>query len=236
MRTSSNSDLFLDKYRQLESVIKNEFQLSTADAISPVGFLMRQPEYRNIKSELDYCREVRNLLSHNPKHNNIYMIEPSDDLLALLDSTVQKIENPPRARNIAIPRNRVLCKTLDDFVFPTMREMNDHTYTHVPIVENDIVHGVFSENTILTYLVDGEIGFDETIKFKDIKDYLPIDAHKAESFRFIGVNTTIATITKIFESALDRVDRIGMLFVTSNGKPNEKLLGIITAWDVAGNS
>ena len=235
MSASSNSDLFLDKYRQLESAIKSEYQLSSVEVPSPVGYLLRQPEYRNIRSELDYCREVRNLLSHNPKHNNAYMVEPSDALLALLDSTIQKVQNPPRARNIASPRAKVLCKTLDDFVFPTMKEMNANIYTHVPIVENDVVHGVFSENTILTYLVDGEIGFDESITFRDIKDYLPMEAHRAESFRFIGANMTIGQISKLFESALERIDRIGMLFVTSSGKPSEKLLGIITAWDIAGN-
>ena len=35
--------------------------------------------------------------------------------------------------------------------------------------------------------------------------------------------------------ALRNQERIGPICVTANGKPEEKLLGIISAWDVAAN-
>ena len=36
-----------------------------------------------------------------------------------------------------------------------------------------------------------------------------------------------------FQDALKRRERLCMVFVTANGKQREKLLGIITAWDMA---
>ena len=36
-----------------------------------------------------------------------------------------------------------------------------------------------------------------------------------------------------FKESLKDQERLGMLFVTAHGKPNERLLGIITAWDLA---
>lgn len=228
-----NTEIFLDKYRQLESAIRAEYRIDSNT--SPVYYLMNSPSFRSIRAELDYCREVRNLLSHTPKINQGFGVEPSKELITLLDETIHKIQNPVRARQIAIPRGSVLCKSLDDFVLPTMREMDEKVYTHVPILQNDVVCGVFSENTVLSYLVDEEIVcIDKTMRFSDLTNYLPLDKHRAESFRFASINAPIGEISELFERALKDTDRIGMVFLTSNGKPNEKLLGILTAWDIAG--
>lgn len=198
---------------------------------------MRRPEYRSLKTELDYCREVRNLLTHNPKLNKRYAVEPSDEMVALLDQTMEKIRNPKRAKHIFVPRNKVSCRTMNDYIYPAMVEMRNCVYTHIPILENDVVVGVFSENTLLNYLIDDEIvSIDQDMKFADIAKYLPIDKHVAESFRFISQNTLLSDIEAIFAEGLNRTDRIGLIFVTNSGKPTEKLLGIISAWDVVGKA
>ena len=229
----NRTDVFLDQYRQLESVIRDKYDLQETQ--SPVGFLVRQPEFRTIRTELDYCREVRNLLSHTPKVNNNYGIEPSDDLIELIKGTIQRVQNPPTASRIAIPREKILCKEMTDYVLPTMKDMNEHVFTHIPILRDGSVIGVFSENTILSYLIDEEIVcIDADTRFVDMEKYLPLSAHKAESFRFVARNTSLGSITSLFEEALTSTDRIGMVFVTNSGKPTEKLLGIITAWDIAG--
>lgn len=230
----SKTEIFLNKYRELESIISTEYNLSNSE--SPVYFISRKPEYRSIKAELDYCREVRNLLSHNPKLNKRYAVEPNGEMIALLEQTIEKVRNPKRARNIFIPRNKVCCRSMDDYVYPTMIEMRDNVYTHIPILEDDVVVGVFSENTLLSYLIDDEIvSIDENVKFSDIAKYLPMDKHTAESFRFVSQNMLLSEVDDIFAEALKNVDRIGLIFVTNSGKSTEKLLGIISAWDVAGN-
>ena len=83
--------MFLNKYRELEAIVATEYNLSNSE--SAIGFLLRRPEYRSMKTELDYCREVRNLLTHNPKLNKRYAVEPSDEMIALLEQTMEKIKN-----------------------------------------------------------------------------------------------------------------------------------------------
>lgn len=233
-KMDSKTEIFLQKYRELESIISAEYNLPNSE--SAVSYIIRRPEYRSIKTELDYCREVRNLLSHNPMlKNKRYAVEPDDEMIALLEQTIEKVKNPKRARHICIPRNKICCRNMDDYVYPTMVEMRDKVYTHIPILENDVVVGVFSENTLLSYLIDDEIvSIDESVKFADISKYLPIDKHTAESFRFVSQNMLLSEIDLIFADALKNVDRIGLAFVTNSGKPTEKLLGIISAWDIAG--
>lgn len=230
---NSKTDLFLDKYKKLEATVSARYHLSNAE--SAVGFLERRAEYRAIKSELTYCREVRNLLTHNPKVGNRYAVEPSDEMIALLDQTIDRVNNPQRAKHIWIPRDKVACRTMDDYVRPAMVEMNEQVYTHIPIMKDGIVVGVFSENTLLSYLIDDEIvSIDNGVKFSDIIKYLPLDRHRAETFRFIGQETLVSEIEDIFADAVKKSDRIGLLFVTKSGRKTEKLLGIISAWDMAG--
>ena len=230
---NSKTERFLDKYRQLEAIVSARYNLR--DSESAVLFLERKPEYRAIKSELAYCREVRNLLSHNPKIQGRYAVEPSSEMIALLDRTIECVKNPQRAKHIWIPRSRISCRTMEDLVRPAMVEMNENIYTHIPILKDGVVVGVFSENTLLSCLLDGEtVTIGNDIRFSDIQEYLPIDQHRAESFRFISQEMPVSEIEDLFAEATKRPERIGLLFVTKNGLKTEKLLGIISPWDVAG--
>ena len=230
---NSKTERFLDQYKKLEAIASARYNLSNAE--SAVVYLERRTEYQAIKSELAYCREVRNLLTHNPKIDDRYAVEPSDEMIALLEKTVQRIKNPRKAKHIWIPKSNVLCRRPEDRVRPAMVEMNKRLYTHVPILSNGVVVGVFSENTLLNYLIDDEmVRIDDGVRFSDIGKYLPLDQHRAESFRFIGKETPVAEIEDIFAEADRKSDRIGLLFVTASGKPTERLLGIISPWDVAG--
>ena len=230
---TNKTELFLDKYRQLEAAITTEYDLSDRD--SPIAVLIKKPEFRSLRAELDYCREVRNLLSHNPKVNSSYAVEPSDEIIDLLEQTLQKIQNPTRARHIMVERSKVTCRTMADPVKPAMIVMNKQSFSHIPILREERVCGVFSENTILTCLIEnaGLLTGEDTL-FSDIAEYLALDSHKSESFRFVPQDMPVGEISLLFDGAQKSSDRIGMLFVTKNGSPSEKLLGILTAWDVAG--
>ncbi|MBQ1502807.1 MAG: hypothetical protein IIZ35_02290, partial [Clostridia bacterium] len=109
-------------------------------------------------------------------------------------------------------------------------------YSHVPIVESGVVTGVFSENSVVTWLVDGVAPVGVTTTFSDIKKYLAFDVSEAESYRFISGYERVSSIIDTFESATVKGDRVGMIFVTKNGRRDGELLGIITAWDVASHA
>lgn len=128
----------------------------------------------------------------------------------------------------------VLSATEDDHVRPVLREMAENYYTHVPILEDGVVRGVFSENTLFLYLYGEEIVcIDDETSFPSLAKLLPVDAHVSESFRFVPRSITLAEVAEMFTEAMRRADRIGMVFITHNGKPSEKVLAIATAWDVA---
>ena len=227
-----NADSFIDLYKQLEQLAVRKYNYPE-DGKSVYNLSLR-PEFASLRAELDYCRAVRGILQHKPKIGSSYAVEPSDEMIALLQTTLNKVKNPPRAKDIAIPFGSILYKSMNDLVLPTMMEMQEKVYTHIPILQDGVVVGVFSENTVFSYLADEQIvEIAQNMRFSDLAGYLPIENHRAESFRFIGQTKLISEIRGIFEDALSRQDRIGLMFITKSGNPKEPLLGILTAWDVA---
>ena len=227
----SKTEEFLDLYRQLESQIKESFPEAGS---SPIPWLCRRREFRHLSSELDYCREVRNLLSHREKINGSYAVEPSDAMVDTLRSTIDRITNPARAHHIMISRKQTIAKTMNDLVKPTMATMLERKFSHVPILKDERVIGVFGEAVLLRCLVEAEtLSIDAAMRFRDLERYLPLENHVSEVFRFVSRNAYATDIADMFDEADRSEDRIGMVFVTENGKPTERLLGIITAWDIA---
>ena len=228
----SNTDEFLNRYRLLEDTIEHEYDLQPGT--SAVNFIMHRREFADVREELDFCREVRNLLTHNPKVGGSYAVEPSDEMLSLLDKVKQRISNPIRARDIYMPTDKILWRKPEDSVLETLKLMRSNIYSRVPILNGGRVVGVFSKSTLLSYIIDqGSVTVEKSITFRDLCDYLPPEKHNDETYRFIPDDMPITEISDLFGKALKHSDKIGMLFVTKNGKPGEKLLGILTAWDVA---
>lgn len=228
----SKTDIFLNEYKALEEI-----------AVTHYGFqhdgrsgsrIEELPEFKKYRAELSYCREVRNLLQHKPKVGNAFAVEPSDQMIDLLRKTIEIIKNPPKAIDIAVLKANLIYKCMDDYVRPAMIEMQKNHFTHIPILQNDVVVGVFSENTLLSCLIDNAFtGISDKMKFVDIASYLPIDDNRSESFKFISRNARLEEANNLFDTAVHKQERIGLVFITQNGKPTEKLLGIISAWDVA---
>ena len=127
-----NTDIFLDKYKQLENCAINEFKLPPDG--SAVAKLEKRSEFKDIKYELNYCREVRNLLQHNQKLDDEFPVEPSNKMIELLDTVIDRIKNPVRCIDVAILDRNLIWRSYEDRVLPTIKLMNEKNISHIPIV------------------------------------------------------------------------------------------------------
>ena len=229
----NKTETFIELYKELEELAVSRYGYP-ADGRA-VYQLQRRPEFKRIREELDYCREVRNLLQHRKRLGGAYPVEPSGAMLDLLRSVIARVEDAPRAKDIQVPFSRVMCRTLEDPVRPAMQEMERRGFSHVPILRSGVVEGVFSATTVFSCLLDGEItGIGEELRFADLRPWLAPEKHRSESFRFIREDKLVDEISEMIEKAQAVHDRIGLLFTTANGRPEEPIRGILTAWDVAG--
>lgn len=227
----TKTEQFLDLYKQLENAANVHYHIRGSG--SAIAKLQRRQEFSNIHQELDYIRDVRNLLTHRPRIGEFYAVEPTDGMISLLEKLIDRIEHPLSAIRIAVPIEDVLSASLDSPVLDSMEKMYKRAFSHMPILEDGKVVGVFSGSSLMNCVLYKHIMFSGDLKFRDILDTFTFDQHPSETFRFVSRDTLVSDISDMFDETLKQEERIGMIFVTETGKSEEELLGIITAWDVA---
>lgn len=229
----NNTDLYIEKYKELEKAVRNAYGLNKQDSIS--YYLTNQPRFSRYKDDIQYCQEVRNWLQHNVKVNNSFAIVPNEAMINFIDVLIKKIKTRLRCCDIAIPVESVYYESIDGNVRKAMQTMQNKTFTHVPIMRNGCVIGVFDENSIFNYLTDDEIvEVDNDLSFKDIEKYIGINDREMEVFTFIKHSAFLEDLEKIFEKHFRKGQRVGMAFLTADGMATSKLMGIITPWDMIG--
>ena len=231
----TNAEIFIEKYKQLEEVVRSTYNLKNGDSIS--YYLSNQNIYQRYSDEIKYCQEVRNLLSHKKKIENEFAVEPSQQMIDFIDNLIRKIKKRTKCYEIQITKNNVCWKSMNDSVQETIKEMSDKLYTHIPILEDGKVVGVFDENSVFNYLSKQEIiMIEENTTFNDIKDYIGLHDREMEGFIFFSSQSYLEELEMEFEKAYRKGKRIGIAFMTPNGKSYEKLQGIITPWDMIAHS
>ncbi|OJU13089.1 MAG: hypothetical protein BGN88_08655 [Clostridiales bacterium 43-6] len=226
------TERFLELFKQLEDIAESKFPYRREFAVNN---FINHPQNRSIRRELDYCREVRNFLVHTPKLGDEFSVVPSEKMVILLESLIHKANHPKLILDYAVKTANIFSVSLQDFVANVMREMRERGFSHIPVIKSGVVTGVFSENVIFQYILDHgmhELG-DEPLSF--FSDYLSLSNKSSVSYRFASRGTYFYEAEDLFEEASKHHERIAMIFITETGNENEKLLGIITPWDILAN-
>jgi len=237
---STNAEKFLSIYNALELHMKKSLHLK-GDHQGHTTLIRKMEEknglFRRHSDALKAFANLRNVIVHNPHSKEIQPIaEPHDKIVEKYDKILNTVMNPPVALNtIAIRAQKVYSTTLEANALEVMKEMNKHTYTHVPVLKDGKLVGVFSENTIFSFLVKEQIlATDDTISIQEFADLIPVDKHESEYFEFVPRDTLVTDIEEMFQNGLKDQKRISVVFITETGKSSEKILGLVTAWDIAG--
>ena len=230
----STEALFAEKWKELESATRLAFP--TWDGHKVEKFLKQMRVEGVDFTRLMALRMARNALTHNPLLNGSPIISLNSGVVPFLDSVISRIKQLPTAANVLIPLKDVFSCSFDDSIASVIDAMLKNVYSHVPVLDEDgNVVGVFSESTMLEMSQSGSGGVEGKC-IRDIAEFLPLERHTADVFRFVPKNDPIAHLRYLCAEALERHERIGMIFVTENGTSDAPLLGILTVWDIAGVS
>ena len=224
------TEMFLDKYKTLEELTSRKYNLPSS--ASPIAYLEKKKEFASYEIKLSYCRDIRNFLSHEPKINGEFAVTPSKEMINLLDEVIELVINPPKCSDVAIKINDIYYKSLDDNVLSSIKEMSHGKFSHIPILEDGVVVGVFSKSSLFNYFVEKNKFITDDLKFSDIKAYICLKCDGQEHYRFCKYDEKIDVVKKLFEDNYKNDNRISIVFLTNNGKKNEKLKGMVTIYDI----
>lgn len=224
---NNQAELFLDTYRRLETAA--ETLVGNNGRSSSILRLAHLPEFSRYREELDYCRQVRNLLTHEAKIDGAYGVTPSDQLLAVLNKVLRQIEDPPTVGEYMTPVSRLVTARLQDTVLPFMVQMEEKGITYLPIIEQNKIVGIFSQHAVFRWLLSGkQIG--ENVTFAGMQHLLGLEQHKG--IRFVSPDLSLEQGKELFRHIPAKDKRVKMLLVTQNGRADRPLLGVVSPYDV----
>ncbi|MBE6708272.1 MAG: CBS domain-containing protein [Ruminococcaceae bacterium] len=228
-----NADLFLELYKNLEELLEVKYSDGKKLVGSAVMRYYNDDESKKWREELNICREMRNMLSHHAKIGGKPVFEPSDEIIEVLRRILNDVKNPPVSMSIATRASKLTTCILDDLAENVIHKMKENGYSHVPVMENGKLIGVFSVGTVFSMIEKyGVDGVRKNSRIRDFEEFLPVENHTTESFGFVSDSAPFSGLKHRFTAKGPHERRVAALFVTANGNKNEKLLGMITPWDM----
>ncbi len=226
---------FLSNFKSLEkklidiSGLENEYT-SFSRALSKVHFdkLNELVSDDQIYDFLRSASDLRNILSHQ---NDICV--PSTEFNAKFEEIVNEIINPLECIDIATKGNDIMYVELSSNVINVVNEMEKRHYSHVPVIKGGKVIGVFSRSIFFEYIyfnkklvVNNEYIVEDFIRQTDLQKHLN------ESFVFVSRKIKAYALLKYFSKKKAGERRVSVVFITENGRPEERLLGVLTETDL----
>lgn len=228
-----NSEVFLQKYRVLEGLLEKRYEGQKTSCSSVVMEYIRDEDSRSVRVDLDLLRDIRNLLSHNAGRNGEAVVEPSTEMLERLEAVIDYVRQPRRAADFGTRAENVLCAHLNDEIRSVMRNMRKNGYSHVPVEEGKSVVGVFSVKCLFDYLAENGLNaLAEDARISALGERIRLDRKKGERYMFVSADCSIVRVRSAFQRYTERNCRLGMVFVTESGAPDEPLICMLTPWDV----
>lgn len=252
MESCENAKIFIDIYNKLDDYMNN--LLIKHPKINPNADKNKYVSYKtkvillsnenlirnNFKEELISYGNLRNAIVHK------YEIGKKKEERIIAQPLISEVENfermrsiimsPPKAfeENMVIRKDAMYYASITDKVTQVVSKMNKEKYSYVPILKDDKLIGVFSQDTLFTFVAQNE-GFilEDSLELDEFGELLEIDNHSSERFEFIPRSSTVLDIDQKFKEDYKQEKRLEAIFITENGHHNEKILGLTTIWDLA---
>ena len=224
----SNTENFISLCKEFEQAVESRYGRRQ----SAYHTLMQNPEYRKYWQDIDVIREIRNLYQHNVVEvggkEAVVVTEETTDTLRRI---INLIENPPLVKDV-YTRDLIWVR-MTDTISKVLELMEKNHLSHIPILEDKKLVGVFSKTTLFHVLIEGgTIGLDPAQPVSSCAEHLGIDHHQSESFGFIGLFERQAEAQRRFARFYENDKRLTALYVTEHGKSSETVLGVLTLWDL----
>jgi CBS domain-containing protein len=206
-------------------------------------FLDRYPSFQERKNEIKMIHSLRNVIIHEEIYDE-EIATPTDSFLKKIRDLIKAIENPQTAIDIAT-QSIYSCEPAD-FIIEIVKIMSEKAFSQVPVFKNKDERsgflGAVSESTITSLVAERGEAKQGVICMKDsmtISNVLNLIKNpRNQTWEFVPKNIDVLKVQRKFlyksfnNFSIDK-EKLGVLFVTKSGQRNEKIEGLITAWDLS---
>lgn len=232
------ADRLIELYNELDRLLRDD--QSDGEHYVPftrrVQQLSRENELiKRYRDDLLLMADLRNLLVHETYIDTINPVfQPHEKLIHRFEGILQELLRPHAALEYAVPAERIYKAGLRDRVLQVIRQVYMRGFSHVPVVENGRIVGVFSESAVFALLAEGgEDSLTPQLKVEDLQALVSLSRYKEDRYQFIPPETPVFDAAAIFAQTVERGRRVAVVFITDNGRSDGRLLGMLTLLDIS---
>ncbi len=231
----SNYQRFMHAFNELHNVIAKRVN---KEPDTNFGELMgaaaknRDKVIENYVDEIDFYRELRNLLTHHTINGDEAVAQPSDSLIEEIEMVTEKIKYSKRVKDVFLKRVRTF--DMNDPLENVLDVINQVRYTQFPVFDGDKLVGIVSSIGVTKYLAKAMNKDIRSIKETTVKHILEVEDDQ-KLYEVISADTSIFTIEEIFSKRIKEGRTTYILLIAKGNKIEKKsdLIGIITPWDIS---
>lgn len=227
------AEQFLTLYRRFEGMLEKRYADHAMTSGSVVKEYLKDPDSEPLRAEIDLCREIRNILSHNADDEGEPVVVPSEGMLERMRVILEHVRHPLLAIHYGTPADKILFAHPNDLALNVMRHMLKMGYSHVPVADKSGLVGVFSSGSLMVFAAKkGLSQVRDELRVGDMKDAIDFGDERSERFMFLKPDATLLNVRDAFEKRRERNHRLAVVFLTQDGTRRTQLKAMLTAWDV----
>lgn len=228
----SRAETFLMLYRQFEGLLERRYAGRDWNG-NIVTTYLNDPDSEPMRTEIDLCRRIRNILAHTVENSGEPVVEPSEGTLDRLRAIIEYAKRPVMAINHGTPAEKILFAHPNDLALSVMRHMVKNGFSHVPVADQNRLVGVFSSGSLMLFASRrGLSQVRDELRIGEMKDAIGFGDKRSERFMFLPKDATLLAVRKAFEKRRERDHRLAVVFLTEDGTVRTPVKALLTSWDV----
>ena len=227
----TNADKFLNIFNAVERNLQIRFN---GGNFGPFRFLLKRAVakdavLRQYQDKLYTFGDLRNVLVHNDRFEGRTIAEPLDDIIDEFAQIWEHIQHP---REVNIFERKIFYCFMDDKLDKALQLVKKHKITQVPILSEGNIVDVLNGNHITSWLA----GQKNPVPAETTISSVLLQAEYRRNFNLIPSNLSVYEAAEMYRNSYRKEPRnryYDALIITQNGKPGEKMTGIIVLKDIA---
>lgn len=229
--TASNSERFLVAFNRIEKALEKMTGSNTyVSFFKLIDFAKKKNAIvRRFEDDLREYGDLRNAIVHHRTAIEYAIAEPHDEVVEKIEQIDRILTEPPVAGGQF--RRQVRIFAPDDSLADALRMAGKKKDFQIPVFEEGEFRGLISPSGLMEYLAEtvaDDVISREITTLSDILRHI----HTGRSYEFISANLSVYAAEEMFSDAVVKGRRLDALLITENGRRDEKLIGIITPWDL----
>lgn len=184
---------------------------------------------RRFKDDLKEFSDLRNAIIHERTDSHV-IAEPNQRTLKEIKQIESFLNDPPKV--IPMFKTDVLTFSVNDPIAKAVKIMYEKSFSQCTIYNGTELLGILTSNTIARWLgacVDEDMFSLEETPISTVLKY----TENPNNYSFLERDATIFDALEIFHDYEKKGINCDAILITHRGKHDERLLGIVTTWDIA---